>query len=128
MAKSKKTAAGHGGKRTNAGRKRRGFPQEVIDEIGPPPFESPLRMIRWYVQALAAATWLFMRGMLPAVQLDRVRAACGTGAKMMPDDIKAEVERLLKAEDDSRGTPRDSPKMETAPDGDAPASLRSDPS
>lgn len=121
---SRKKPAGHGGKRPGAGRKRGVFPREILDEIGPPPFASPLKMARWYQQALAAASWLFMQGQLPAATLDKIRAACGTGSKMIPDDIKFEVERLLKAEDDARGAPRDSPPTEPLDDGE---SLRRDP-
>jgi hypothetical protein len=102
---------------------------EVLDRVGQPPHQSPLKMARWWIHLVAEATWLYVQGQLPADVLDKVRAVAASSAKMLPEDIRAEADRLLRQEEDEKNADRDSPDMEDLDDGadQRARSLRSDP-
>lgn len=103
---------GHGGKRAGAGRKRSALPQEVVDRVGPPPTDSPLKMARWWSRLLAEVGWLLIQGKAPATLVRDVRALVATGAKIVPDDVKAEVDRLLRLLDEGAKPEDTGPKLE----------------
>lgn len=103
---------GHGGKRAGAGRKRAALPPEVVERVGSPPTDSPLKMARWWSRLLAEVGWLLIQGKAPATLVRDVRALVATGAKIVPDDVKAEVDRLLKMLDDGTKPEDTGPKLE----------------
>jgi len=49
----RRRATGHGGARKGAGRKRNVLPPEVVEKLGPAPWDKPLKLARWYSAALS---------------------------------------------------------------------------
>lgn len=93
---------GHGGARRGAGRKRAKLPDDVIDKIGPPPTDSPLKMARWWQSAGAHLSYLLLQGAVPTKLVDRFRAQAATYIKALPADILHEADKLLRGEDEAR--------------------------
>lgn len=116
---------GRGGRREGAGAKRYKLPDQVLERLGPPPADRPLKMARWWVQLVAECTWLYVQGQCTSKTLDKVRAVAASAAKILPDDIRAEADRLMRQEEEQRHVDQAGPGLERI-DG-ASRSLRSDP-
>lgn len=92
MAKAKS----RGGKRKGAGAKRSALPRELMDRLGPPPLGQPLKLARWFTDAIAMLTQLVMEGQPYASMLETVRASAGAAGRVLPHDIIYEANKRLR--------------------------------
>ena len=88
----------HGGKRKGAGRKRSALPAELAEKLGDAPLGQPLKLARWFTDAIAILTQLVLEGKPYAELLATVRASAGAAGRIIPTDIIFEANRLLNAD------------------------------
>jgi hypothetical protein len=87
-----------GGKREGAGRKKSKLPPELQAALGPAPLGQPLKLARWFTDAIAILTQLVMEGEPYSEMLATVRASAGAAGRVIPTDIIFEANRLLSAD------------------------------
>lgn len=88
----------HGGKRKGGGRKTSALPPELADKLGPAPLGQPLKLARWFTDAIAVLTQLVMEGKPYGEMLATVRASAGAAGRVLPTDIIYEANRRLNAD------------------------------
>lgn len=98
--------ANSGGPRPGSGRRRAELPPESIARLGPPPVDSPLQAIRWLNALLYELVWLRARGKVGTEIAAELRALAATIGKLVPEDLRADVDRALK-ELEERSKPKD---------------------
>jgi hypothetical protein len=88
----------HGGARAGAGRKKGALPQESLDRLGAPPLadRDALARQRWWSRLIAELAWLRATGKIGPEVLSDIRGLGSTAARLVPEDLRAEVELLLK--------------------------------
>lgn len=96
----------HGGSRPGSGRPRAALPPDSIARLGPPPADSPLLAIRWINALLYELVWLRARGLCSTELAAELRAIAATIGKLVPEDLRADVDRALK-ELEQRSKPKD---------------------
>ena len=82
------------------------FEPAPLDRLGPPPVDSPLRAIRWVNALLYELLWLRARGACSSELAAELRALAATVGKLVPEDLRADVDRALK-ELEARKQPKD---------------------
>jgi hypothetical protein len=87
-----------GGKRPGSGRKRSALPPELSEALGPAPLGQPLKLARWFTDAIAILTQLVLEGQPFGELLATVRASAGAAGRVIPTDIIFEANRLLNAD------------------------------
>lgn len=87
-----------GGKREGSGRKRSALPPELREALGPAPLGQPLKLARWFTDAIAILTQLVLEGQPFGELLATVRASAGAAGRVIPTDIIFEANRLLNAD------------------------------
>lgn len=87
-----------GGKRKGAGRKASRLPPKLAAMLGPAPLGQPLKLARWFTDAIAILTQLVMEGEPYSEMLATVRASAGAAGRIIPTDIIFEAHRLLNAD------------------------------
>ncbi len=102
----------HGGARAGAGRKRGALPQESLDRLGEPPVASPLLMARWWSSLLGEIGWLRARGMITPELMDDLRSLAATAGRLVPEDLRAEVDRVIKEMEAAKKPEAQGPKLE----------------
>lgn len=117
--------AGHGGARRGAGRKKDALPQESLDRLGEPPMDSSLQTTRWWNKMLAELGWLRARGLVGRELAGDLRALAATAGKLVPEDLRAAVDDLMKEREKRMKPESQGPRLE-AHHGDHP-SLRGAP-
>lgn len=93
------------------GRPKSRLPQQVLDELGPPP-DSPLQLARWATRLLTKATWLQLKGEIGTELAGNIRAFVGSITRAQQADIAAELERMLNAEAKDQETDDIGPRLE----------------
>jgi hypothetical protein len=88
--------------KNRGGRPRSTIPPELAEQLGPPPLGQPLRLARWYQDAIASLTWLVAQGRPYAKLLETMRASAGAAGRVLPHDILFEAARILN--DDANAT------------------------
>jgi len=86
----------HGGARKGAGRKRDALPEESLERLGPPPMDSSLQTTRWWNKMLAELGWLRARGLVKREIAGDLRALAATAGKLVPEDLRAAVDELMR--------------------------------
>lgn len=120
-ARGKKPARkGRGGARAGAGRKRGALPQESLDRLGAPPVTSPLLMARWWSSLLGELGWLRAKGEVKPEIMDDLRSLAATAGRLVPEDLRAEVDRVIKEMEAAKKPEAQGPKLEEHR-GDQPA-------
>ena len=112
--------ANSGGPRPGSGRPRAALPRESLDRLGPPPVDSPLRAIRWVNALLYELLWLRARGACSSELAAELRAIAATVGKLVPEDLRADVDRALK-ELEARKQPKDQGPQPEQHLGDEPS-------
>ena len=87
-----------GGKRKGAGRKRSALPPELKEALGDAPLGQPLKLARWFTDAIAILTQLVLEGKPYGELLATVRASAGAAGRVIPTDIIFEANRILNAD------------------------------
>lgn len=101
-----------GGARAGAGRRPDSLPDESIERLGPPPMDSPLLMTRWWNRMLAELGWLRARGLIKPQLVGDLRSLAATAGKLVPEDLRAEVDRVIKEMEKSMKPEAQGPKLE----------------
>ncbi len=97
MSKPKRSGK-HGGARSGTGRKRSALPPELAEQLGAAPLGQPLKLARWFTDAIALLTQLVMEGKPYGEMLATVRASAGAAGRVLPTDIIYEANRRLNAD------------------------------
>lgn len=91
--------AKRGGSRRGAGRKQSRLPPALAAKLGSAPLGQPLKLARWFTDAIAALTQLVMEGETGYQKmLETVRASAGAAGRVIPHDILYEAHRILDAD------------------------------
>mgnify|MGYP001575286004 CR=1 FL=1 len=101
-----------GGARAGAGRKPDSLPEDSLERIGAPPVDSPLLMARWWSSMLGELGWLRARGLVKPEVAGDLRSLAATAGKLVPEDLRGEVDRLIKEKDRSLKPEAQGPKLE----------------
>lgn len=88
----------HGGARRGSGRKRSALPPELAAKLGDAPLGQPLKLARWFTDAIAILTQLVLEGKPYGELLATVRASAGAAGRVIPVDIIFEAHRILNAD------------------------------
>lgn len=87
-----------GGKRKGSGRKQSALPPELAAALGNAPLGQPLKLARWFTDAIAILTQLVLEGKPFGELLATVRASAGAAGRVIPMDIMFEAHRILNAD------------------------------
>jgi hypothetical protein len=89
------------GKSRRTGRPRSALPADVAKKLGPAPLGQPLKLARWFTDAIAILTQLVMEGRPYITMLETVRASAGAAGRVIPHDIMYQAHAILKADADN---------------------------
>jgi hypothetical protein len=74
--------------------------------------DSPLLMARWWNRLLGELGWLRARGQVKAELAGDLRSLAATAGKLVPEDLRAEVDRVIKEMEKSLKPDAQGPKLE----------------
>ncbi len=77
------------------GRKASKLPPQLRERLGDAPLGQPLKLARWFTDAIALLTQLVMEGEPFGEMLATVRASAGAAGRVLPTDIIYEANRRL---------------------------------
>jgi hypothetical protein len=103
---------GHGGARKGAGRKKDALPEDVLADLGPPPLDSSLLTTRWWNKLLALLGWLRARGLVGRELAGDLRSLAATAGKLVPEDLRAAVDELMKEREKKMKPEAQGPQLE----------------
>lgn len=84
--------------KSERGRPRSALPQEILDRLGPAPIGQPLKLARWFTNAIALLTEGVIAGKPWGTMLETVRASAGAAGRVLPHDVIFEAQRRLDAD------------------------------
>lgn len=70
----------------------------MLKRLGPAPIGEPLKLARWFTNAIALLTELVLQGKPFKTQLEMVRASSGAAGRVLPHDVIFEAQRRLDAD------------------------------
>lgn len=118
--------AKHGKK---GGRPRGALDPELLDQLGPPPVDKPLKLARWWTKYLALIAWEQAKGKKGIDKLaSEVRQAAKAAGSVIPHDIVFAAAAKLKQDDEDQAADAGGKIVERKPDEPRRSrAVRSDP-
>ncbi len=104
--------ANSGGARPGAGRPRAALPPDSLERLGPPPVDSPLEMARWWSKLLGECGWLMATGQVGGELAHNLKSLAATAGRLVPEDLRAEVDKQIRALDAASKPEAQGPKLE----------------
>lgn len=95
-----RTSAANGRK---GGAKKVAMDRALVDQLGPPPIDKPLQLARWWQSLLALDTYERIQGSGTDTMSTTIRSAASVAAKLVPQDVMYEAQRLLHQHDAELG-------------------------
>lgn len=93
------STTGHGGKRPGAGRKRSALDDDLLARLGEPPIGKPLKLARWYQDAISILTHELLKGRNVKKLLEAVRQSSAAAARVLPHDIMYQAQKILESDE-----------------------------
>ena len=115
---------GHGGSRKGAGRKRDVLPPEILQRIGPPPTDKPLKLARWWSTVLSELEILYLTTGRFAEMLRETRGVASSMGRVMPLDLLLAAARKLKDDEDDLDEDADADEEVREVDGASSRAVR----
>jgi len=74
---------------------------ELLEQIGAPPVDSPIKLARWYTTILAHLSWNRLKGIAGTdVLAEEIRANASASGRVLPHDIVFTAARVVQEDDD----------------------------